>query len=302
MRIVSLLPSATEIVAALGAAGELVGVSHECDYPDEVRGLPVLTRSRLAAELSSREIDRTVRAALTEALSLYAIDHELLAELAPDLILTQDLCEVCAVSRDDVRSAVARLAGSEQLRIVSLSPTRLEHVLGDIERVGAALGVEREARALRSRLEQRLTAIRERATRAVRARVVTVEWLEPLMLGGTWMPDLIDIAGGIALGTAPGAPAPELGAEALHALEPDVIVFKPCGFTLERALRERELIERIVAKSSRSAARVYLADGSAYFNRSGPRLVESAEILAACVHPELFSDFACAHAKSFVEL
>ncbi len=303
MRIVSLLPAATELVAALGAGDELVGVSHECDYPAWVRRLPVVTRARIGSELSSQAIDRAVRSVLADALSLYAIDHETLAELAPDLIITQDLCQVCAVSLDDVQSAVARLVGNAKVEIVSLSPTRLQHMLSDVERVGAALERTTSARELRVSLEQRLSAIGERArTAAARPGVVTVEWLEPLMLGGTWMPDLVEVAGGRALGVLAGDPAPELDARALHAFEPEVIVFKPCGFSLERALRERELIERALEPGRSGAARAYVSDGNAYFNRSGPRLVESAEILAACVHPELFETLAAKHAASFVRL
>lgn len=293
-RIVSLLPSATEIVCALGAADALVGISHECDFPPEIRDRPVLTRSRVGAHGSSRAIDAAVRAAIPEALSIYAVDDALLGSLEPDVIVTQDLCEVCAVSLDDVRAAVARLAHRTSVEIVSLRPTRLDEVLGDVERVAAAIDREDEGRALRRHLEARIEAIAGRAARTeTRPRVVSLEWIDPLMLGGTWMPELIELAGGTAIGATAGEPAPTIDAAALERLAPDVVVVKPCGFSLERALEEREIIERVVP----DGARVYVTDGSAFFNRPGPRLVESLEIMAACVHPALFEDFARKHAS-----
>ncbi len=297
-RVVSLLPSATEIVCALGGAGQLVGISHECDFPDAIRDRAVVTRSRIAPGGSSRVIDAQVRAVLRDALAIYDVDEAELARLAPDLIVTQDLCEVCAVSLDDVRSAVARLVGrdpsSAPISIVSLRPTRLAHVLDDIGRVGDALARRDQARALRAELQRRIDAIAARAAAAPRRpRVASIEWIEPLMLGGTWMPELIELAGGIAVGAAAGEPAPTIDPARLAALRPDVILFKPCGFTLGRALDEREAIERAIAGVP---ARVAVTDGSAFFNRPGPRLVESLEIMAACLHPALFADLAARHA------
>jgi len=301
-RIVSLLPSATEIVCALGAAAELVGVSHECDFPEAARGLPVLTRSRIDDSLSSRAIDSAVRAALTDALSIYTVDESRLAELAPDLIVTQDLCEVCAVSLDDVRSAVARLAQRADVHIVSLRPTRLGEVLSDIETVAHALGRSARGQELRRQLQARIDAIASRARRAAhRPRVASVEWLEPIMLGGTWMPELIELAGGQAVGATAGSAAPTLSLSALASLEPEVVVVKPCGFELGRTLRERELLLPLVDAAG-GTGRVYATDGNAFFNRPGPRLVESLEILAACVHPDLFEDFAEKHRAVLLDL
>jgi len=302
-RIVSLLPSATEIVCAVGAEGQLVGISHECDFPETIRDRRVLTRSRIDVHGTSRAIDTAVRAVITNALSIYAVDEAALAELAPDVIVTQDLCEVCAVSLDDVRAAVARIAHRDDIQIVSLSPTRLADVLGDIGRVADALGRGEQGATVRAHLEQRIQSLSERAARAnARPRVVSLEWIDPLMVGGTWMPELIELAGGAAVGAHAGSPAPTIDSAALAALCPDVVVVKPCGFSLERALVERDLIERNVIAAIGPHARVYVTDGNQFFNRPGPRLVESLEIMAACVHPDRFADLGSAHADVIVRL
>jgi iron complex transport system substrate-binding protein len=296
LRIVSLLPSATEIVCAVGAADELVGISHECDFPTSIRDRPALTRARVPTEGSSGAIDAAVRAVVRDALSVYTVDEERLATLAPDVVVTQDLCEVCAVSLDDVRSAVARLAHRDAVTIVSLRPTRLRDVFDDVERVAAAVGRAAQGRTVRAELQRRLDAIAARAAALpTRPRVVSLEWIDPLMLGGTWMPELIELAGGVPTGVAAGAPAKTVSAAELKALAPEVILVKPCGFSLERALRERGAIEAALAPLLAAGARAYASDGNAYFNRPGPRLVESLEILAACVHPEGFADLADKH-------
>lgn len=304
IRAVSLLPSATETVCALGARECLVGVSHECDHPKEVHGLPVLTASRISIEGSSRNIDARVRSTLVEdALSIYTVDVEKLGSLSPDVIITQDLCDVCAVSLDDVRSAVSRIAQLSDVSIVSLRPTRLADILGDVERIGKALGRPQEGAALRAELESRLSSIAGRSRSApLRPRVATVEWIEPLMLGGTWMPELIEIAGGAAVGAIAGGPAPTLAAGKLRELAPDVVVIKPCGFSLERALQENDAIARSILVELDSNARAYVTDGNAFFNRPGPRVVESAEILAACTHPEMFSNFQVKHREAIHRL
>ena len=246
-RIVSLLPSTTEIVCALGAGDRLVGISHECDFPPSVRGLPVLTRPRIDASGTSCEIDAAVRSAIREALSVYAVDSALLASLAPDLVLTQDLCEVCAVSLDDVRSALARLVSREDVCILSLRPTRLRDVLDDVVRVSNAIGLKEAGAFLRGGLEARIGAIEARSgALPSKPRVVTLEWIDPLMIGGTWMPELVASAGGDAVGAAAEAPAPTIRPEDLRDLRPDVVVIKPCGFDLDRTLREQSLIERTV--------------------------------------------------------
>ena len=302
-RIVSLLPSATEIACALGAGPDLVGISHECDFPPELRGVPVLTSSRVATGSSSASIDAEVRALVQDALSIYAVDQQRLAALAPDLILTQDLCRVCAVSLSDVQSAVARLSQRNEVQIVSLQPTRLRHVMQDIETVAQALGRPEQGRDLRASLEARIARIAERAQQArSRPRVASVEWLEPLMLGGTWLPELIELAGGEALAARPGEPAPTLTLTQFATLRADVVLIKPCGFDVERTLLERELIDASLLRQLAPSARALVTDGNAFFNRPGPRLVESLEILAAAVHPELFADFELKHRSVLVRL
>lgn len=301
MRVVSLLPSATEIVCAVGAGEALVGRSHECDFPAAIADRPALTSARIATDGGSRAIDQAVRAVIRDALSIYAVDEQRLAALAPDVVVTQDLCEVCAVSLDDVRRAVARLAQRDAVEIVSLRPTRLGDVLDDVERVARALGRAAAGAAVRGELERRIREIEGRAVEAAggtRPRVVSLEWIDPLMIGGTWMPELIELAGGRAAGATAGAPAPTIDLHELRRIQPEVIVVKPCGFPLDRALRERDLIERFAIGS----ARVYVTDGNAYFNRPGPRLVESLEIMAACVHPARFADFAEKHATAIVRI
>jgi len=301
-RIVSLLPSATEIVCALGAADQLVGISHECDFPPAIRDRPVLTRSRIDPSGSSRAIDSAVRAVIAGALSIYDVDADALSRLAPDVIVTQDLCEVCAVSLDDVRAAVARLAHRDAIELVTLHPTRLADVLDDIERVAAALGLVERGADVRAELDRRIADIARRAAQlAARPRVVSLEWIDPLMLGGTWMPELIELAGGHPVGASAGAPAPTVTAAQLAALAPDVIVVKPCGFSLPRALDERAILDRHLAACT-GHPRVYVTDGNAFFNRPGPRLVESLEIMAACLHPGSFADFDRAHAAAIVRI
>jgi iron complex transport system substrate-binding protein len=298
MRVASLLPSATEIVCALGAQQELVGVSHECDFPAGVEQLPVLTRTRRTLPRASGAIDRAVRAILEDALTVYELDVPKLRELAPDVIVTQDLCDVCAVSLDDVRKALAELARAD-VEIVSLKPTLLADVWQDVRRVGRALGRAPRGEEVAAELERRVAAIGARAAKLPhRPSVLTLEWLDPVMVGGTWMPELVALAGGTPLVTRPGQHAPTLNLAQLSALEPDIVLIKPCGFDLARTTEELELLRTQLPWSRWPAAlagRVFVADGNAFFNRSGPRLVESLEILAACVHPEEFGEFGRAH-------
>lgn len=283
MRVVSLLPSATEHICAVGGRELLVGVSHECDFPGDVVGLPVLTRCRTSLGRDSLAIDQSIRNLLTRAVAVYEVDVDALAATRPDVIVTQDLCDVCAVSYDDV-CAAAKSLGNPDLRIVNLHPTRLADIWGDLKRVGEALGLDADP-AL-SEYQKRVDAVAGRTAGLAQPRVLTIEWLEPAMVGGTWMPELVALAGGEPLVTLPGDHAPTLDDAALAALNPDVVLIKPCGFDIPRTLAERPRVEAIAAMFPR--ARTYIADGNAFFNRPGPRIVESLEILASAVHPEVF--------------
>jgi iron complex transport system substrate-binding protein len=305
VRIASLIPSGTEIVCALGALPELVGRSHECDHPSDVRAVPVLTHTRLDPMRSGVEIDADVRDLLERALALYAIDLEALSLARPDVIVTQDLCDVCAVSFDDVCRATASVFGAN-VGVVSLRPDRLSAIWEDVRRVGRAIQRTDEGGELARVLSERTAEIARRVPADVRRpTVLSVEWLAPVMIGGLWMPELIELAGGTALVTRAGERAPTLGLDELRALDPDIVLVKPCGFDLEKTLTERRLLAECLPWSSfRSAreGRVFVADGNAYFNRSGPRIVESLEILAACTHPKTFSDLARKHRASMRRL
>jgi iron complex transport system substrate-binding protein len=306
--VASLLPAATEIVCALGLGSTLVGRSHECSFPPEaVRGVPILTRSRLGRPARGAEIDRDLRALLREALAVHEVDLEALERAAPEVVLTQDLCDVCAVPGEAVEAAF-RALGRPGARLVRLAPTRLADVREDVRRVGRAIGAAGRAEALVGELEARIVAVRARAARlARRPSVLTLEWLEPPMVGGTWMPELVELAGGRPLVTRPGEHAPTLARAELARLDPapEVVLVKPCGFTLERTLAERAALEALLEGlpwPALSAGAVFVADGDAYFNRPGPRLADSLEILAACVHPAEFADLAARHAAGFVRL
>jgi iron complex transport system substrate-binding protein len=289
MRIVSLLPSATEIVCALGYGDLLVGRSHECDHPTSVTDLPICSRARIAVDASSSEIDGSVKAIVSAGLSVYEIDEETLRALAPDFIVTQTQCEVCAVSEHEVKQAVNDWLDG-QCEIVSLSPNRLEDVWEDIVRVATALGNRRNGEEVVATLRERMSKIRARAaTSEMKPRVAIIEWIEPLMAGGNWMPELVDMAGGENLFGKAGEHSPWLEFDELERSDPDVIVVAPCGFDLQRTRREMPPLTQRPGWSSLKAVndgRVYLTDGHHFFNRPGPRLAESLEILTELLHPE----------------
>jgi len=305
LKIASLLPSATEIVCLLGGGPNLVAVSHECDWPSEAVGKPILTSSKVSFSLSSLGIDQDVRRILEHALGVYDIDTEALVATSPDVIVTQDLCDVCAVSYSDVERAARELL-SPAVKLVNLRPTRLAEVLDGLLQAGSVLGVDERAKFERARLQARLDAISARANKLdSRPTVLTIEWIDPVMIGGTWMPELVELAGGIPLVTKAGDHAPTLNNKELRELAPDVVLIKPCGFKIERTAQEADALCELIASMPWPAARderVFVADGNAFFNRPGPRLVESLEILAACVHPEEFADFAKKHAGNYIPL
>jgi len=275
MKIVTLLPAATEIVCVLGLRDQLVGRSHECDHPADVPTLPALTSARVDSTLESGLLDAQVRRVFQEGQPLYDLDEARLQALTPDVVVTQAACEVCAVSYEQVARVTRRAAPNA--RIVSLEPARLVHVLEDVRTVAAACGVAARGDALVSELEARLARLRPRDPRR-RPRVAVVEWLDPPMLAAHWVPDVVEAAGAESVGPAAGGASPYVAWEEIAALRPDAVVVAPCGFDLERTQRESEPHrERLNAL----APRVLLADGNAYWNRPGPRLVDAAEQLAA---------------------
>ena len=289
-RIVSLLPSATEICFALELDDRVVGVSHECDFPLRARGRPVLTAPKIDPSRSSSEIDRQVRSLVADGLSVYRIDEERLAELRPDLVITQDACEVCAVSLEEVREATRRVVGGD-VEVLSLSPLSLDDVLNDILRVGAATGTEgRAAHVVRSS-RRRLSALRRETRTLERRTVVALEWLDPPMVSGHWTPELIRIGGGEPILGHDRAATGPVPWETIVDAGPEVVLVFPCGFKTAQSLAEMPAFAALPGFFELPAvesSRVVVLDGNAYFNRPGPRLVESAELAAVAVHPEAF--------------
>lgn len=289
MRICSLLPSATEIVFALGLGDRLVAVTHECDYPPEATRLPVITRSALDhAGSGSREIHTHVSRSIHAGSSLYELDQALLKELDPDLILTQELCAVCAVAYDQVRKAVRLLEGER--RVVSLEPTSVGGILETIERVGEVAALPDRAAEVVRQLRQRIERVTA-ATGAARARprVLALEWLDPPFVGGHWVPEMVRLAGGSDGLGRQGAPSREIAWAEIAAYAPEVVVLMPCGFGLERTIAElgrATLPDEWRHLPAVRAGQVYAVDGSAYFNRPGPRIVEGLEILAGILQPD----------------
>lgn len=293
MKICSLLPGATEVVAALGAAEELVGISHECDYPPAVRNKPVLVRPVIDSDrCSSPDIDRQVHAAAAAGQNLYALDEALFARTAPDLVITQDLCHVCAITPDQLQRAIGALP--KPPRLLTLNPTSLDDILTDAERIGDAIGRAADGRALAARLRSRLESIRDTAARAAHCpKVVCLEWLDPLYVGGHWVPEMVTRAGGQDMLGHAGARSRKVTWDQILAAEPDVLVLMPCSFSAERTLREIGLVtdrpgwERLPAVRS---GRVFAVDSSSFFSRPSPRLVEGVAMLAAIFHPALFGE------------
>ena len=291
-RVVSLLPSATEIAVALGLADQLVGRSHECDYPAPVTRLPVCTSSKLGKGLSSIEIETRVQEIVRAGLSVYEVDAPLLRRLRPDVILTQSQCAVCAVTPLDLEEALASWIGTAPI-LLSLAPDALADIWDDFRRVGEATGRLEEALRVAARLRERLTALRSRSSRRVGSpTVLALEWIDPLMAAGNWVPELIEAAGGVPLLAAAGQHSPWIGWEDVTRIDPDVIIMMPCGYQLPETLAERQHLEaRTEWKDLRAvrAGRVFVADGHHFFNRPGPRLVELADIIAdilACAFSE----------------
>ena len=291
MRIVSLVPGATEIACALGLQDQLVGVTHECDWPPGVRGKPVVVRSSLPAGLDSGGIDAAVRARAAAGRSLYTIDVAVLRDLAPDVILTQQLCEVCAAARPELEAALASLHAKPA--VLTLSPATLADVLDDIVRVGEATGTAVRARALRGALGARVRAVERAVAGEPRPRVAVLEWLDPPMQGGHWVPDMVARAGGEDVLGQPGKHARRLGWAEVAASGAEVLVLAPCGFDVARAAREGAgLLDRpeLGTLPAVRGGNVVAMDANAHFSRPGPRLVDGLEALAAALHPRAVAD------------
>jgi iron complex transport system substrate-binding protein len=285
MRIVSLVPNGTEILFALGAGAQVVGVSHECDYPEEARRRPILTGSALAPRMSAAEVDAAVAAQVASGASLYTLDEARIAELAPDLVVTQNLCPVCAVSTAQVDGAIRPLPRCPDL--LSLDPRSLEDVLSDIRRVGAATGRAAEAEALVANLERRLAAVRARVAGRPRPRVAALEWLDPPFAGGHWVPEMIAIAGGEDALNRPGEGSRRLSWDEVAAADPEVVVAMPCGYDAAGAQAQIDLVaDRPEWRRLRAvqAGRVAAVDANGCFSRPGPRLVDGVERLAQIFH------------------
>ncbi|MGH2907143.1 MAG: ABC transporter substrate-binding protein [Solirubrobacterales bacterium] len=292
MRIASLVPSATEILFALGLGDQVVAVTHECDFPPAALDLPQLTRSVIPAGLPPDEIDRTVRDLTGEGRHLYELDEELLREEEPDLIVAQQLCEVCAVSFEDVRAVAEKLPSKPN--VISLDPTTLGEVLGDVRTVAAAAEAPEAGEHLLGQLADRIDDV-QIALRSVgqddgppRVTVAALEWLDPPFIGGHWVPQMIDMAGGVDFLGLPGERSRDLGWDEVAAAEPEVVVLMQCGYDTTRSAEEAEDYARQL--TALGARQIFACDASAYFSRPGPRLVDGLELLAHTLHPELIAE------------
>lgn len=290
-KIVSLLAATTEIVCALGLEHQLVGVSHECDYPESVKSLPQCSDVRFIPGASSLEIDKKVKEILTDALSIYTINKERIKQLNPDIVLTQAQCEVCAVSLKDVEEALEDLL-DKQADIISVQPDTLSDIFNDITLIAERLNAADSGKQLIERLEERIDIIRHKLKFiTAKPTVACIEWMEPLMVAGNWVPEMVEIAGGRSVLATNGKHSPFISWDVLKAEDPDIIIITPCGFDIARTLKEIDVILSLPGFAELKAIkndRLYIADGNQYFNRSGPRIIDSIEILAEIINPKQF--------------
>ena len=290
MRIYSFIPSATEMLYALGLGDQICGVTHECDYPPEARGKPIAIRSLIdSSNMSQREIDDMVVESMSHGHGLYTIDKVLLRKNVPDVVITQELCDVCSVSLRDVLSTISDL--SKSCKVVSLKPRGLKGVLEDVLTVGKACGAESAAEGLVRSLEARIQTVEERARALDRPRVFCVEWFDPVFASGHWVPEMVEVAGGEdALGFA-GRDSRKIPWETVVAYDPEVLVLMPCGFDVDRTAADIPLLAKNVGWRSITAVKsgaVFATNGSAYYSRPGPRLVDGLELMSRMIHPETF--------------
>ena len=306
MKIGTLLPSATEIVCILGLEDRLVGVSHECDFPPTVETLPKLTSSSIGKDKSTEDIHQSVENLIKKSLSIYDLDLELLKNLKPDYLITQDLCDVCAVSFDQVTDACQKVLNSDT-KIISLRPQNLNDIWEDVRRVAHDLGVIQVYEEFKENVDRRIKYISNKVAEkpSDKRSVLTIEWYGPVMIGGLWIPEMIEIAGGSYLMATPGERARTVTRENLNEINPDVVIVKPCGYKIEQTLNELEMINKNVPLENWEAYKnnnMFIADGNAYFNRPGPRILDSLEILSYCLHPETFPEFLEKYGSSLVRL
>jgi iron complex transport system substrate-binding protein len=294
VRILSLLPSATEIVYALGLGDDVVGVTFECDHPAEAGSKPVVVRSALAQgrPLSSREIDDAVRERMDDHSPMYVLDRDLIRRLKPDVVLTQDLCRVCAVPTGEVERALEEL-GAVGARVISLEPRSLAGILESMVTVGQALGARNRAEELTSSLRERIDSVRRAAARLPSVHVFALEWLDPPFAAGHWVPEMVEAAGGLNLLNERERPSREVSWREIRDANPEIAVFMPCGYYLEEAEEEAEDLLRNAEFVETPAARedgVFAVDATSYFSRPGPRIVDGLEALAWAVHPDAFPE------------
>lgn len=291
-RIISLLPAATEIVCALGLEGNLVGRSHECDFPESVKNLPICSTAKFISGSDSAKIDAQVKEILSDALSIYQVDKELVESLKPDVVITQAQCEVCAVSLKDVETALSNLLAIES-QIISLQPNTLADIFREIGIVATILGAEEQGNQLIEDLEERVDIVKHKLKFFPdKPKVAMIEWLSPMMVAGNWIPELVEIAGGKSVLAENGKHSPFVNWEQIYDENPEIILIAPCGFSIGRTLQEIDLLLNLPGWRDLQAVknnRVYIADGNAYFNRSGPRIVDSIEILAEIITPKYFA-------------
>jgi len=291
IKIISLLPAATEIICALGLERLLIGRSHECDYPESVKSLPVCSSAKFLPGINSVEIDRQVKEILSDSLSIYSVDKELIKSLEPDFVITQAQCEVCAVSLKDVELAMEDLL-EKDCKIISLEPHGLSDIYRDIQQLADQLGVEAAGAELLELSEERINIIRHKLKFIVeKPKLACIEWLSPMMIAGNWTPEIIEIAGGIPVLAEKGKHSGYINFENLQNENPDIIVLIPCGFSIQRTLMEINLMLELPGWKELKAVqenRIYIADGNQYFNRSGPRITDSIEIMAEIINPKQF--------------
>jgi iron complex transport system substrate-binding protein len=305
-KIGTLLPSATEIVSILGLENNLVGISHECDFPVSVKDLPKLTSSSIGKHTSSEDIHQSVDSLLKNSLSVYDLDLDLLKSLRPDYLITQDLCDVCAVSFAQVTDACNKVLNSNT-KIISLRPQYLKDIWQDIRTVAQELEVMPAYEKFKEDVDHRINYISKKIkkNKTAKKNVLTIEWYGPTMVGGLWVPEMIEIAGGKYLLASPGENALTVTRENLSSINPDVVIVKPCGFKLEQTLQELETLKKNIPLENWEAYQnnnIFVVDGNAYFNRPGPRIIDSLEILAYCLHPNDFPEFIERYSSSISQL